>query len=105
MENIIYLSIVEIFGDFELKKFARSGSLQHLGQGLIGYAGVIYFLIRSLRLNSVIYVNGMWDGFSGLLETIAAYLILGERLEHTYQYLGIVLISCGIFLLHSGGNK
>jgi multidrug transporter EmrE-like cation transporter len=47
------------------------------------------------------YVNGMWDGLSGIIETLAAYFILGERLTAWHQYLGLVLITVGLFLLHS----
>ena len=103
MDNIVYLSFIEIFGDFQLKDYARNGLMSSLYKGLIGYVGIIYFLIKSLRGANVMYVNGMWDGISGLIETIAAYLILGERLNYWYQYLGIILICLGIVLLHRGG--
>ena len=41
-----------------------------------------------LYKGNVMYVNGLWDGMSGLLESAAAYIILGERLNKWYQYLG-----------------
>jgi len=103
MENIIYLSLIEIFGDFELKKYARTNVTSHLYKGIFGYTGVIYFLIKSLKQGNIMYVNGLWDGMSGLLESIAAYVILGERLNHWYQYFGILMICSGIILLHCGG--
>jgi multidrug transporter EmrE-like cation transporter len=62
---------------------------------------VIYFLIRSLKLGNVLYVNGMWDGVSAVLETIAAYIILGERLNRPIEYLGLIAIIAGIFMLHA----
>lgn len=97
--------MVEIFGDFELKSFARTGVMSHLYKGIFGYAGVIYFLIRSLKQGNVMYVNGLWDGMSGLLESLAAYFILGERLNYWYQYVGILMICFGIVLLHCGGCR
>jgi multidrug transporter EmrE-like cation transporter len=45
----------------------------------------------------------MWDGVSALLESVAAYLILGEKLNKPYQYIGLGVIILGIFILHSGG--
>jgi hypothetical protein len=39
------------------------------------------------------------DGVSALLETAAAFLILGERLLYWYQYVGLLLIAGGIFFL------
>lgn len=101
--NLFILSIAEIFGDFKFKDYARLGGASNFVQGLIGYAGVIYFLIRSLRQGNVMYVNGMWDGVSAVLETIAAYVLLGERLNTGYQYLGLGMLIAGLFILRRGG--
>lgn len=101
--NIAMLSIIEIFGDFKLKEYARTKVSTSLYSGIIGYCGVIFFLIKSLEEGNIIYVNGMWDGTSAIIETIAAYIILGERLVHTYQYIGIAMISFGLLMLYGGG--
>jgi multidrug transporter EmrE-like cation transporter len=45
----------------------------------------------------------MWDGFSAIIETIAAILIFGEKLNTMGQYLGLGLIIAGIFCLKNGG--
>lgn len=105
MFTILILSLIEIFGDFQLKFFARNGIMSYLYKGIIGYAGVVFFLIKSLKQGNVMYVNGLWDGMSGLLESAAAYIILGERLNYWYQYVGILMICFGIVLLHCGGCK
>jgi len=96
---IIILSLVEIYGDFALRFYAQTHNTQYLIQGILGYAGVVYCLIQSLRLKNVLYVNGMWDAVSGLMESTAAYVFLGDRLETPAQYLGIVMTIAGIFLL------
>jgi multidrug transporter EmrE-like cation transporter len=101
--DISMACVAEIFGDFKFKDYARLGGAENFAQGLAGYAGVIYFLIRSLRVGNVIYVNGMWDGISAVLETIAAYFILGERLNNTWQYVGLALLISGLFLVRMGG--
>lgn len=101
--NLILLSISEIFGDFKFKDFARVGGASNFLQGTFGYIGVIYFLIKSLRVGNVIYVNGMWDGVSAVLETLAAYFILGERLNTPIQYFGLSLLIIGLFILRCGG--
>jgi multidrug transporter EmrE-like cation transporter len=62
------LSISEIFGDFALKKFANDGGMKHLVYGILGYVGVIYFLIMSLKGSNVLMVNAAWDGISALIE-------------------------------------
>jgi multidrug transporter EmrE-like cation transporter len=43
----------------------------------------------------------MWDGISGILESAAAYVFLGDRLSKPTEYLGLVLTFIGIFLLKS----
>jgi len=96
-------TIAEIFGDFGYKEFARQGTASGFLQGSAGYIGVIYFLIKSLRGGSIMYVNGLWDGVSGLLESLAAYVILGERMNHPMQYLALVIISIGLIMLRYYG--
>ena len=99
LQTIGLLSISEIFGDFALKKYATDGGLALLGYGILGYVGVVFFLIQSLRTGSVMIVNAAWDGVSALIESIAAYFILGERLDDPNQYIGIALIVGGLFFL------
>jgi multidrug transporter EmrE-like cation transporter len=99
LQAVSLLSISEIFGDFALKRYADSGGLSNLGYGILGYIGVVFFLIQSLRGNSIIVVKASWDGISALIEYIVAYLILGERLSDPNQYIGIGLIVCGMFFL------
>jgi multidrug transporter EmrE-like cation transporter len=100
--NMIALCLTEVFGDFKFKDYARKGGAGNFAGGMAGYAGVIYFLIKSLRMNDVIWVNGIWDGASALIETLFAYFLFGERLEKPSQYLGLVAIIGGLFLLKNG---
>ena len=99
--TLILLAISEIFGDFNFKTFARTGTSSSFFRGSLGYIGVIYFLIRSLRMSNVLYVNAQWDGMSAIIESLAAYFILGERLNKPREYCGILVIILGIFMLHS----
>jgi len=99
--NLLLLSATEIFGDFGFKDYARHGGTKAFAQGTLGYVGVIYFLIRSLRRGNVLYVNGMWDGISAIIEKLAAYFILGERLNTKTQYLGLIIVIVGMFMLHA----
>jgi multidrug transporter EmrE-like cation transporter len=100
--DIGLMSAAEIVGDFGFKDVARIGSLQGWAQGLAGYAGIIYFLIRSLRVGNVLYTNAAWDGISAILESLAAYFIMGERLTNKWQYMGLVFIIIGLFSLKMG---
>ena len=101
--NITLLSLAEIVGDFGFKGVARNPTVTNWTLGSAGYIGVVYFLIQSLKAGNVTYVNGMWDGVSALLETAAAFLIFGERLNSPVQYIGLVFVVLGIFILKGGG--
>jgi multidrug transporter EmrE-like cation transporter len=101
--DITLMSLSEIIGDFGFKNVARVGGVGNWAAGLTGYAGIIFYLIRSLRVGNVTYVNGMWDGISAILETAVAFFIFGERLNSVSQYLGLGLIIAGLFILKSGG--
>jgi multidrug transporter EmrE-like cation transporter len=93
------LSVLEVFGDFMLKDYATFGKFSSLGLGIFGYVGVIIALIWSFRTGNVLLVNGLWDGMSAVIESLAAYIILGDRLENPYQYFGLFLTVVGVFML------
>jgi len=97
--EIIALSFVEIIGDFALKKYATNGNAYFLTIGILGYIGVVVLLIFLLKKSSVLMVNGAWDGSSALIESLAAYFLLGERFHHPLQYLGLCFIIIGIYFL------
>jgi multidrug transporter EmrE-like cation transporter len=97
--QILGLTLVEIVGDFGYKQFANHGGIWAFMVGTVGYIGVIVMLIISLQHSTVLMVNGAWDGISGLTESAAAYIFLGERFQHPYQYIGLVMIAFGLYLL------
>ena len=101
--NLILLCISEIYGDFKLKDYARKNQNKDLFSGLFGYGFVLYFLVQSLKKGNVLYVNGMWDGLSAVIESVAAYFLLGERLNTKTQYIGLFIIIIGIIIFRSGG--
>ncbi len=102
-KNTIYLvilSITEIVADFSLEKYANSGGASYFGVGAVGYAAVVYLLIQALRGSNILYINNMWDGISSIIETLAAFFILGERFTYPRQYIGVLFIVFGLFILH-----
>ena len=93
------LCMAEIIGDFGFKAFANNGGIKNFTTGFIGYIGVVWFLIKSLQGSTVLLVNAAWVGLSALIESAAAFFILGERLADPSQYIGLVLIIMGLFFL------
>jgi multidrug transporter EmrE-like cation transporter len=100
--DIVTLSLVEIFGDFNLVWYTQTNQVEFLYKGILGYMGVIYFLIQALRGGNLLYVNGMWDSLSTVFNSIAAFVLLGDRLKTNSQYVGLFLVVIGIYLLKDG---
>jgi multidrug transporter EmrE-like cation transporter len=103
LANIGLLSIAEIFGDTQFKLFARGGTSANFAGGLAGYVAIIYYLIKSLKTGNILWVNGMWDGVSAIVESLFAFFILRERLNTAGQYWGLGFIIVGLFMMHKGG--
>jgi multidrug transporter EmrE-like cation transporter len=99
IQDIVILSVVEVFGDFNAKWYAQTNKPIYLANGVAGYLGVFFFLVKALRTHNLLYVNGMWDGISTVVESMAAVVILGDRLGRPEQYAGLVFIIVGLFLL------
>jgi hypothetical protein len=102
---VIGLSLVEIIGDVALKEYANDKGLAYLGVGIAGYVGIVILLIMSLQGSTILLVNNAWDGTSSLIESLYAYFILGERFQNYLQYLGIVFIVSGLYLLKIPTSK
>lgn len=103
--DIAATAAIEIFADFNLRWYAQTDVTKYLYTGVGGYVGVVYFLIRSLRDDNLLLVNSVWDGLSSLIESVAAYVLLGDRLTTVHQYLGLILTILGVILLKMDGNK
>ena len=98
-QDIVPLVFTEIVGDFGYKVFANNGGVIPFATGTIGYVGVIYYLIRSLQGSTILVVNAAWDGISAVVESIAAYLFLGERFTSCSEFFGICFILLGLLLM------
>uniref|UniRef100_A0A6C0I0U2 EamA domain-containing protein n=1 Tax=viral metagenome TaxID=1070528 RepID=A0A6C0I0U2_9ZZZZ len=97
--QVLSLSIIEIIGDVALKEYANDKGLSYLGLGIAGYIGVVIMLVVSLQDSTLLMVNNGWDGTSSLLESIYAYVVLGERFDNYLQYFGVFFIIVGLYLL------
>jgi len=99
LPHIIALSLTEIIGDTSLKQYANDGGTHYLSMGILSYIGVVILLIINLQDSTLLMVNNAWDGTSSLLESIFAYIVLGERFDNYFQYLGVGSIIFGLYLL------
>jgi multidrug transporter EmrE-like cation transporter len=99
LSEIILITVVETIGDFGYKQFADHGGIFPFAIGTLGYLGVVGLLIVTLQNSTVLMVNGAWDGISGLFESACAYIFLGERFQDPLQYVGLLMIAGGLYLL------
>jgi multidrug transporter EmrE-like cation transporter len=98
------MSMTEIFGNFNIQKYATSNKYQDLLLGVLGYIGVIFFLARSFSHGNMLWVSTMWEGMIIVLGSFFAYFYLGERFHHPVQYLGIILGLLAMSCVHYGGQ-
>ena len=97
--NIVGITASQIFGDFGFKDFVDKGAIQYLFRGVLGYAGIIFFFLRALRVTNILWINAMWSGGTIIFESLAAFILLRERFHHKLQYAGLVAIAVGMFFL------
>jgi multidrug transporter EmrE-like cation transporter len=102
--NVCCMTMTEIFGNFNIQKYAQTNRNTDLFLGVLGYIGVIYFLIRSFGHGNMLWVGAMWEGMIIVLGSLFAYLYLGERFHHPVQYIGIVLGILAMCCVHYGGQ-
>ena len=100
--TIIVLSFFEFIGDSNFKYFAKTNNKGHLWMGLVAYLVMIFCLVMALKRGNLMFTNGMWDGISAILTTIAAFCLFNERLSNKVQWVGLFLIIIGCFLLSYG---
>jgi hypothetical protein len=101
--QIMMMSLAETFGNVHFKWFAKSQAHHHLLGGVMGYVGVMYYLVQSFSSSSLMYVSAMWEGMITVLGALVAYFFLGERFTSPVQYLGIVFGLLGMMMVHGGG--
>lgn len=89
--NVLLMSCSEIFANSYLQKFAGNRVLHHLLLGILGYALVLFFLIRSFGHGNMLWVTTMWEGMIIVLSAGYAFFWLGERMPSTLSYVGLAL--------------
>ncbi len=100
---MIFAALLEYMGDSNFKLYARSSDYNYLLYGTIAYIIMIYVIIEVLRnYSNVMYMNGIWDALSIVLETLLAYIFLRETLDNNYQVLGFIFVVVGIILMNVG---
>ena len=98
--SIILASLFEYGGDASFKLFNKYNSYWWLFFGILCYIVLIGFIIMILKYANVMHMNISWDVISIIIETILAYLLLGEVLRGFNQYFGFFLIILGLVFMN-----
>ena len=103
--SVILLVLTETFANVNLRWFAQTNVFNYLIQGILGYVGVVFFMLRALTSANLLYVNGLWDGVSAIVVSLTSYFLLGDRLETGQEYAGLLLILAGMLFMTLGKKK
>ncbi len=104
MEFIAGIVTIEAAGDYQLARYATEGKWWQLGSGYAAYAVVLSLFIKAIKDKGLAWANSAWDGWSNLATGAVALLLLGEK-PTMKEFLGMVLISAGLFLLGTRGTR
>ena len=99
LPQIFALSAIEIVGDVSFKLFANDGGIVYLGIGALAYTVMMGVLVVALQNSSILLVNNGWDAMNTVLQSLVGYFLLGERFEYYTQYLGVVFVVIGMYLM------
>ena len=100
--QVFFASLVEYIGDSSFKLYTRLKSNWYFLLGIIAYIILVFQLIKILSYSNVMQMNIQWDAISVILETILAYLLLGEILSEKNQWIGFFLIVSGLIFMNIG---
>ena len=65
----------------------------------IAYGRLWWVIVGAFFASALPAFNAAWDGMSAFIESLMAYIVLGERFSDPNQYIGIALIGVGLFFL------
>jgi multidrug transporter EmrE-like cation transporter len=98
---ILCLCCSEICGNFNIKLYADKKKLKHLFIALLSYAFMIFFLLKLFQAKkSMMHLNVTWQALVVILGSITSYIVLGDRLTHPVQILGIVFAILSIVCIN-----
>jgi multidrug transporter EmrE-like cation transporter len=98
-------SIIEYIGDASFKLYARLNSHFYLLLGIFSYIFLVFILIHILKYSNVLQMNIQWDAMSVILESLLAYILLGEVFSEPTQWIGFFLIISGLIFMNIGKSS
>jgi multidrug transporter EmrE-like cation transporter len=87
---VLAMTSAELFGNAHLKWFSDNGKHHHLGLGILAWAVVLYFLVKTLENSDMMWTCIMWEAMIVIGGAIVAYVFFGEKFTHWIQWLGLL---------------
>jgi multidrug transporter EmrE-like cation transporter len=92
------LSMVEIFGDYAIKRYAQGAGWPFLAVGTGVYLSLVGILVWLFQTLGLAITNSFWDGTSNIISMVVAACFLKE----TYtlkQWIGMGIVGAGLFII------
>jgi multidrug transporter EmrE-like cation transporter len=104
MEYMFPIVGIEALGDWSFTRFVQDHrkNVFYKILGYLSYIGILELFQKSIETQGLSWTNSAWDGWSNLTTGAVAILYFGER-PSLKQFIGILLISLGLFLLGTNG--
>jgi multidrug transporter EmrE-like cation transporter len=102
--HVALMTASEIWGNANFKLFTMNRGHHHLYAGILGYVGVLFFLIKCLEAGTLLWVSAMWEGMIVVLGSLVAVFVFGEKFESPVQWVGVGLGLISMLLVHLGGE-
>lgn len=103
MDFIAGIVTIEALGDYQLALYAKDPKWYYLGLGYGAYAILLSLFISSIKRMGLAWSNSAWDGWSNIATGLVAIFILKEK-PSPKEFIGMILISAGLFLLGTKGT-
>ena len=100
--NVAAMTVAEIWGNTHFKWYTTHKRWDLFWKGVLGYLGVIYFLVQSLAAQDMLWVTAMWEGMITVMGAGASVFILGESFNHWIQWVGLSLGVVAMGMVHIG---
>jgi multidrug transporter EmrE-like cation transporter len=99
------MTLAELFGNANLKFFADGKGHHHLSIGIVSWFVALFFLVESLRSESLMWTCVIWEAMIIIGGALTAYFIFGEKFTHWIQWLGILFALGAAFCINYDKNQ
>jgi len=102
--QILAMGAAETYGNYNLKNYAFTNKNHHLVKGILAWALVLYILVQSFKNYNMMHVSMLWEFSITMFTVLTAYFVMGERFTNWKQWIGVLIIFLGAWLIHYGGE-